>query len=114
MRASNRWILGTLVGVMGVTLMPISRAASSSIVASFLPFQKAGRVSPGRPQNAIPPSPPHLAVPPSGFNPLVATPTQLARYGFPPRPKGGKALAEWQWAMQHAKKWVPPNPQPGA
>lgn len=38
--------------------------------------------------------------PPVGFNPATATDTQLAFYGFPPRPTGEPALDGWKQRMQ--------------
>lgn len=43
-----------------------------------------------------------LNVPP-GFSPLRASASQLAYYGFPPRPSGGHSLALWLQAMSDAK-----------
>lgn len=40
---------------------------------------------------------------PNGFNPLDASPAQLAEYGFPPRPSRGAGLSAWTDAMRHAK-----------
>jgi hypothetical protein len=35
------------------------------------------------------------AVPPAGFDPIRASSAQLARYGFPPRPRDPERLAAW-------------------
>lgn len=48
--------------------------------------------------------------PPVGFNPLTASPSQLAAYGFPARPSSGASLQAWGQAMEHATQEVPPNP----
>jgi hypothetical protein len=53
------------------------------------------------------PTPMEYATPPHGFNPLTATAQQLAYYGFPKRPSGGNALAQWTYAMSHATQYVP-------
>lgn len=50
------------------------------------------------------PPPVTLPSPPPGFNPLTATPGQLARYGFPPRPRGGGALQAWERAMRALRR----------
>jgi hypothetical protein len=38
-------------------------------------------------------------IPPPGFQPLTASAAELDQYGFPPRPSGGTALAQWQQEM---------------
>lgn len=55
----------------------------------------------------VPQSPVAYAAAPSGFSPLTATAQQLAQYGFPARPSGGKALTEWTYAMSRATQYVP-------
>lgn len=46
--------------------------------------------------------------PPAGFDPLTASPAQLACYGYPTRPAGGLALSAWTNAMQRARHYVVP------
>ena len=41
-------------------------------------------------------------VPPAGFSPLTASASQLAEYGFPPRPEHSSGLSNWNSAMSHA------------
>lgn len=53
-------------------------------------------------------------LPPANFNPLKASNTQLAKYGFPKRPTDPKQLVQWQDVMSHFKqmvkpKYLPPN-----
>ena len=48
-------------------------------------------------------------VPPAGFNPLKATDTQLAEYGFPARPKNGQDLADWNQEMKTYKSTPVPK-----
>ena len=45
---------------------------------------------------------------PAGFNPLTASASQLAEYGFPPRPTSPEAYLSWARAMKHAVHDVPP------
>lgn len=47
--------------------------------------------------------------PPRGFDPLKASPAQLQKYGFPPRPPSGEGLRGWTQAMKHAKHCVAPQ-----
>lgn len=47
-------------------------------------------------------------MPPTGFNPLLATTTQLAEYGFPPRPTSQAQLPAWKALMAAAKNYVIP------
>lgn len=53
---------------------------------------------------------------PTGFNPLRATPAELATYGFPPKPPkvDSSALASWTNAMLHAKNEVSPKAVQGS
>lgn len=49
--------------------------------------------------------------PPSGFNPLTASDSELANYGFPPRPDqsiSANAYATWERAMKASKERVFP------
>lgn len=46
--------------------------------------------------------------PPFNFDPSNASANDLAKYGFPSRPKGGAALATWSSAMHAYKAWVAP------
>jgi hypothetical protein len=41
--------------------------------------------------------------PPSGFDPLTASSSELAEYGFPSKPAGGEALKTWQKAVSYWK-----------
>jgi hypothetical protein len=50
--------------------------------------------------------------PPSGFNPLIASDSELAAYGFPPRPDKNalpNGYAAWKNALQAAKKRIFPE-----
>lgn len=47
--------------------------------------------------------------PPSGFNPLTATNSDLAKYGLPTRPTDPAGLKKWENDMKHAKQYVAPN-----
>ncbi len=52
-----------------------------------------------------------IEAPPAGFNPLIATDSELAYYGFAPRPDQGnqsKAYAAWAKAMSHSQTRVTP------
>jgi hypothetical protein len=51
------------------------------------------------------------AAAPSGFNPVTATASQLAQYGFPARPTDPVALLVWQNAMAHATTLIDPPSQ---
>ena len=42
-----------------------------------------------------------VTVPPKSFDPHTASQEQLHRYGFPPRPKSGAALARWNKLYPH-------------
>lgn len=44
--------------------------------------------------------------PPNGFNPLTASPAQLAEYGIPERPAPGPALRTWDTAMGDITHYV--------
>jgi hypothetical protein len=46
-------------------------------------------------------------VAPAGFRPLTASAARLAKYGFPPRPSGGSALAGWRYAMSRYRRTAP-------
>lgn len=46
--------------------------------------------------------------PPPGFSPRAATPSQLAAYGFPPRPTG-PALQSWEEAMSAFRSFADPT-----
>ena len=48
-------------------------------------------------------------VPPRGFKPLNASAASLARYGYPPRPSGGRALRSWRAMMRHIQFVTPPR-----
>jgi len=46
----------------------------------------------------------HFACPPPGWSPLTATPQELQKYGFPPRPTGSPGVDRaWVDAMSHVK-----------
>lgn len=47
--------------------------------------------------------------PPPGFNPLVASTSDLHKYGFPPPPDQPRALAAWQDGMRHYRRHVRPE-----
>jgi hypothetical protein len=47
-------------------------------------------------------------VPPRGFNPLAASAAELAEYGYPARPSGGRALRDWIVLMRRARP-LPPS-----
>lgn len=47
--------------------------------------------------------------PPAGFDPLVASASQLQEYGFPTRPTGSSALADWTTAMEAYRSDGPPT-----
>ncbi len=49
---------------------------------------------------------PSLA-PPAGFDPTMASASQLACYGFPSRPTDPSALADWLTVMRQARQFVP-------
>ncbi len=46
---------------------------------------------------------------PPRFDPLTASNSKLAQYGFPQRPTNPSQLAKWTVAMRHAKTFVIPN-----
>lgn len=46
--------------------------------------------------------------PPADFDLLKASPEELQKYHFPPKPNDEKALAGWTYAMEHAKHYVDP------
>lgn len=48
-------------------------------------------------------------VPPAGFDPLTASASQLAEYGYPPRPSGGQALKTWMMFMSKAHPAADPG-----
>ena len=48
-------------------------------------------------------------IPPKGFNPLEASADELEEYGFPERPEGGDALADWKDAMSSWKEAATPD-----
>ena len=50
--------------------------------------------------------------PPDQFNPLKATDSELAKYGFPARPKDESELSEWNYLMSQAKYYVEPTQTP--
>jgi hypothetical protein len=56
--------------------------------------------------------PTQLPAPPDGFNPLVATAADLAKYGFPSRPVDPVALAQWEYVMSNAKYYGKPVQTP--
>lgn len=45
-------------------------------------------------------------VPPSGWSPMTATATELAAYGFPPRPTTQPGLAHWQAIMRNWRQTI--------
>lgn len=45
-------------------------------------------------------------LPPVGFNPLTASDSDLAKYGFPARPSDAQGLAKWQSVMSKWKQSV--------
>ena len=50
---------------------------------------------------------PQPPAPPVGFNPLTASDSDLAKYGFPNRPSDPTALKEWNNVMAHSKTYIP-------
>lgn len=63
---------------------------------------------PRPPPSATLPSPPEP--PPKSFNPIKASPADLVKYGFPPRPdpnSAPKEYAQWQKVMARAQTYVP-------
>ncbi len=49
-----------------------------------------------------------IPVPPAGFNPLTASPRQLARYSLPARPRNKARLAAWRARMAKLRPVRPP------
>jgi hypothetical protein len=50
-----------------------------------------------------------MLVPPAGFNPLTASAAKLAEYGFPTRPRRGRALRSWLFSMRRVHMLKPPG-----
>ncbi len=72
--------------------------------------------SPAPVDTSPPPSlpPVHFACPPPGWSPLTATPEELQKYGFPPRPTGSPGIDKaWVDAMSHVTiPTCPPSTAP--
>jgi hypothetical protein len=72
--------------------------------------------SPAPVDTSPPPSLPpiHFACPPPGWSPLTATPEELQKYGFPPRPTGSPGIDKaWVDAMSHVTiPTCPPSTAP--
>jgi hypothetical protein len=79
----------------------------------MMPGLAAGSLPPKSPAAIVSAAPAKIAglplLPvPAGFNPIAATATQLAEYGFPPKPTGNAAaIAEWTYVMEHSKQEAP-------
>jgi hypothetical protein len=82
--------------------------------------QSASQAAPKRPLQANEhttnlPGATTIEAPPAGFRPLEATDSELAYYGFAPRPDQSsqpKAYATWAKAMNHSQNRVTPVLEP--
>jgi Peptidase A4 family len=95
-----------------------SRASALSLfilplinATAFAQFQADPQLTPNRMATNLAGATTAIA-PPEYFDPLVATPEELATYGFPPRPDAGaepKAYATWKKAMVASKTRITPH-----
>jgi hypothetical protein len=92
----------------------IFRSLSSVIVLTILSLGiNFGYVNAESNQQGILPTlAEQLPAPPTNFNPLVATSSELLKYGFPDRPTDQRELSTWENAMAHAKYYVKPEQKP--
>jgi hypothetical protein len=93
------------VSALSLLILPLINAAA------FAQVQAEPQLTPNRMATNLAGATTAIA-PPEYFDPLVATPEELATYGVPPRPDAGvepKAYATWKRAMLASKTRITPH-----
>jgi Peptidase A4 family len=98
---SNRLAILVAMGIVLLSICPLANAQSDALRQIYISAANVPTNIPGV----------HTyAEPPKGFNPVTATDTELATYGFPPRPDQQAQpdeYAGWEQAMKRSKiRWT--------